>query len=229
MRRAIGILIMCLALSAGSLLAVAPALAGATAGAAGHTPVIFVHGFGGSASSWTTTEAVFEAAGYRNDELFTYDYNSYGDNRVNAQGLAALVAQVKASTGAAAVDIVSHSMGSLITLWYLHELGGTASTRRVASLAGANHGTLWAAACLVFLTCRQMLPHSSFDATVTAGDETPGNTTYATWYSPCDGIIIPYTSTELKGAVNTKVPCETHTGYLTDTAVLSQVRAFLSD
>ena len=62
---------------------------------------------------------------------------------------------------------------------------------------------------------------------VTSGDETPGSTRYATWYSACDGVIIPYTSTELNGATNNNVACQTHIGYLTDTVVLTQVRTFL--
>jgi triacylglycerol lipase len=73
-----------------------------------------------------------------------------------------------------------------------------------------------------------MLPGSTFIQQISAGDETPGSTQYATWYSPCDGIIIPYTSTVLSGATNNYVVCQTHIGYLTDTITLAQVRSFLA-
>ncbi|WP_019629727.1 esterase/lipase family protein [Actinomadura atramentaria] len=201
--------------------------AGTAARADGPAPVVFVHGYSGSAKNWTTARTVFENAGYPSDRLFAYEYNSYGDNTKNAQGLASYVAQVKAGTGAAKVDIVNHSMGGLVSLYYLKALGGTSDVAHLASLAGANHGTYAAVNCLWYLTCRQMYPGSAFISKITAGDETPGNTSYATWYSSCDGVIYPYTSTVLDGARNTKVACEKHGGYLSDTAVLKQVADFL--
>ena len=75
--------------------------------------------------------------------------------------------------------------------------------------------------------CRCPSVSAAFIQTVTSGDETSGDTKYATWYSACDGVIIPYTSTELNGATNNNVACQTHIGYLTDTVVLTQVRTFL--
>jgi triacylglycerol lipase len=206
-------------------LALTPAL---PAAAAPGTPVIFVHGYTGSASNWTTAISLFRAAGYSSNELFAYEYNSYGDNVTNARGLATYVNTVRSRTGAAQVDIVNHSMGGLVSLWYVKQLGGAQYVRHLASLAGANHGTTSAGACLIYVTCQQMYPGSSFINTLSAGDETPGSTRYGTWYSPCDGIIIPYTSTVLSGATNNYVACQTHIGYLTDAVVLGQVRSFLA-
>lgn len=199
----------------------------APAQAAGPRPVVFVHGYLSDGSVWGTAKSVFRSAGYTDSQLFSFSYNYNGDNRRNAASLASFVASVKSRTGARQVDIVNHSMGGLVTMYYEHELGGTASTARVASLAGANHGTTWAAGCIAFTSCQQMYPGSSFIATVTRGDETPGPTSWATWYSPCDGIIIPYTSTPLSGARNTYVSCVTHLGFLTDTSVLRQVASYL--
>ncbi|MEV6350103.1 alpha/beta fold hydrolase [Actinoplanes sp. NPDC051851] len=198
------------------------------AAAAPGTPVIFVHGYTGSASNWTTAIALFRAGGYSSSELFAYEYNSYGNNITNAEGLATYVSRVRAQTGASQVDIVNHSMGGLVSLWYVKQLGGAPYVRHLASLAGANHGTTYAGACLIYVTCQQMYPGSSFITTLSTGDETPGSTAYATWYSPCDGVIIPYTSTVLSGATNNYVLCQTHIGYLTDTVTLTAVRTFLA-
>lgn len=219
MRRMIGILAALI--TACTAFAVAPA-----AHAAPSRPVIFVHGYTGSASNWTTAMSVFRAAGYSSSQLYAYEYNSYGDNRVNASGLASYVSQVKSRTGASQVDIVNHSMGGLVSQYYLKVLGGHPNVGRLASIAGANHGTTYAGACLVFLTCQQMYPGSLFIQQITAGDETPGNTRYATWYSACDGIIIPYTSTRLDGATNNNVLCQTHLGFLTDLSVLNEIAQF---
>lgn len=76
-------------------------------------------------------------------------------------------------------------------------------------------------------SCIEMYPGSLFLTRLNSGDETPGNTAYRTWYSACDGIIIPYTSTRLSGATNTNVACQTHIGFLGDTSVLAQIRGFL--
>jgi triacylglycerol lipase len=198
-----------------------------TATAATHIPVVFVHGFGGSASNWTTAEAVFEAGGYSSGQLFAYEYNSAQSNKTSAAGLASFVRQVLAGAGASQVDIVNHSMGGLVSDWYIKELGGQPSVRHLASIAGANHGTTAASACIILTSCVEMFPGSAFIRTVTSGDETPGNTRYGTWYSPCDGVINPYTSTVLSGATNNLVACQTHLGFLTDTTVLTQVRNFL--
>ena len=223
MRRWLGGLLAAVVACAGVLLGPATGASAAT-----HTPVVFVHGYTGSPSNWTTAIALFEAAGYGSGELYAFSYNSYGDNKANAQSLASYVSQVKSRTGAAKVDIVNHSMGGLVSDWYLHELGGAANVAHLASIAGANHGTTAAYACTVYTTCQQMVPGSSFIRQVTSGDETPGDTRYATWYSPCDGVINPYTSTRLNGATNTYVACQTHIGYLTDTATLTAVRQFLA-
>ncbi|MEV7405327.1 alpha/beta fold hydrolase [Streptomyces sp. NPDC091267] len=209
------------------------ASAGQPAGAAAQplstsTPVVFVHGYTGNASNWVTAMSVFQLNGWSSSKLFAYEYNSYGNNVTNAQGLASFVNNVKSRTGASKVAIVNHSMGGLVSQYYLKVLGGNTSVSHLASIAGANHGTTYAGACLIYTTCQQMYPGSSFISQITAGDETPGDTKYATWYSACDGIILPYTSTRLNGATNNNVLCQTHIGYLADTVVLGQVARFVA-
>lgn len=221
MRRVLGIL-------AALVIGAATFTGAPTAAAATTTPVVFVHGYTGSASNWTTAMSVFRSAGWSSSNLFAYEYNSYGNNITNARGLASYVDQVKSRTGASKVAIVNHSMGGLVSQYYLKVLGGNANVSHLASIAGANHGTTSAGACLVFVTCQQMYPGSSFIAQISAGDETPGSTRYATWYSPCDGVIVPYTSTVLgSGATNNLVACQNHIGFLTDTSVLSQIANYV--
>ena len=192
------------------------------------TPVVFVHGYTGDASNWVTAMGVFRLNGWSSSDLFAYEYDSYGDNVTNARGLASFVDNVKARTGASKVAIVNHSMGGLVSQYYLKVLGGNTSVSHLASIAGANHGTTYAGACLIYTTCQQMYPGSSFISQITAGDETPGSTQYATWYSACDGVILPYTSTRLSGATNNNVLCQNHIGYLADTVVLGQVARFIA-
>ncbi|QNP65866.1 esterase/lipase family protein [Streptomyces genisteinicus] len=202
-----------------------PAAAGALSTG---TPVVFVHGYTGSASNWTTARSVFQSNGWSSSNLFAYEYNSYGNNITNAQGLASFVSNVKSRTGASKVAIVNHSMGGLVSQYYLKVLGGHANVSHLASIAGANHGTTAAGACLIYATCQQMYPGSAFITQISSGDETPGSTEYGTWYSPCDGVILPYTSTRLTGADNNYVACETHLGFLTSTSVLGDIADFVA-
>ncbi|MEU9554204.1 esterase/lipase family protein [Streptomyces fumanus] len=192
------------------------------------TPVVFVHGYTGNASNWVAAMSVFRLNGWSGSNLFAYEYDSYGNNVTNAQGLASYINTVKARTGASKVAIVNHSMGGLVSQYYLKVLGGHTNVSHLASIAGANHGTTYAGACLIYTTCQQMYPGSSFISQISSGDETPGDTKYATWYSACDGIIIPYTSTRLSGATNNNVLCQTHIGYLADTIVLGEIARFVA-
>ncbi|MCX5435679.1 triacylglycerol lipase [Streptomyces sp. NBC_00063] len=216
------------ALAVAGTLALGGAATAPRAEAATRTPVVFVHGYAESPSNWSAAKASFEAAGYPASDLFTYQYTWTQSNKTSAQGLASYVQQVLTTTGASQVDIVNHSMGGMVTNWYVNELGGQPYVKHMASLAGANHGSSNASSCQTYTSCQEMYPGSSFLTTVNSGDETPGSTKYATWYSPCDGMINPYTSTKLAGATNNYVACETHMAYLSDATILSAVRKFLT-
>lgn len=218
------------ALAATALVAVGSPSYGEESGArtsADRTPVVFVHGYTGSGSNWSSAISRFRAAGYSSDELNAFDYNWQQSNKTSAQQLSSYIDGVLAKTGADKVDIVNHSMGGLVSQYYLTKLGGTAKVSHLASLAGANHGTTSASACTVYASCREMVPGSSFIGEITAGDETPGDTRYGTWYSACDGVILPYTSTRLDGATNNNAGCVNHLVFLTDASVTSGVLSFL--
>ncbi|MEK7247148.1 MAG: lipase, partial [Chloroflexota bacterium] len=74
----------------------------------------------------------------------------------------------------------------------------------------------------------QMLPGSRFLHQLNSGDETPGAVTYGTWWSPCDELINPDTSTILSGATNTQTACMAHSDLRTDATVYGQVRNFVN-
>jgi triacylglycerol lipase len=72
-----------------------------------------------------------------------------------------------------------------------------------------------------------MRPGSTFLKELNAGDETPGEVSYGTWWSPCDEFINPDESVLLSGATNTKTACISHLALLTDETVYQQVREFV--
>ena len=190
-------------------------------------PILFVHGYTSNAAAWDTMKARFLADGWHSNYLNAYTFSSSKSNALIAQDVAARVNEIKAATGAAKVDIITHSMGGLSSRYYLKNLGGTANVDDWVSLGGPNHGTTWAYGCFFISPCNQMIPGSSFLNALNSGDETPGSVTYGTWWSPCDELINPDTSTILSGATNTQTSCMTHSDLRTNLSVYQQVKAFV--
>jgi triacylglycerol esterase/lipase EstA (alpha/beta hydrolase family) len=194
-----------------------------------HDPILFVHGWSESASLWSTMIKNFEKDGYSKSELSAYSYNTSQSNKIDAEKeVASHVESLLKTTGASKVDIISHSMGSLNTRWYIKFDGGESKVDDWVSLGGPNHGTETANACAGFqVSCKEMQVGSTFLSELNSGDETPGTVNYGTWWSPCDEIINPDESVILSGATNTKTACMSHTALTTNETVYKEVREFI--
>jgi triacylglycerol lipase len=199
----------------------------ATAGtAAANDPILFVHGWNSSGSTWTTMIGRFQADGWTSAELNNWSYNTSQSNATTAAQVRDKVDQILASTGAAKVDIITHSMGGLSSRYYLKNLGGDAKVDEWVSLGGPNHGTDTANFCWQ-TSCIEMRQGSSFLTALNSGDETPGAPRYATWWSPCDEVINPDSSVPLSGASNTQTACMSHSNLKENATVYGQVRDFV--
>lgn len=211
-------LVACLAFAAAALPATATA----------RDPILFVHGWSGNGSNWSYYAGRFLLDGYSPSQLDLWSYDWTKSNVAIAQDVANEVAALRARTGAAKVDLVTHSMGGLNTRWYLKFLGGTANVDDWVSIGGPNHGTNLAYICSPFTTsCIDMQYESAFLRALNEGDETPGAVSYGTFWSPCDEVINPDTSTILSGAANTQVGCIGHLSLLGAESVYRQVRDFV--
>jgi triacylglycerol lipase len=191
-------------------------------------PILFVHGWSGSSSNWNTMVSRFEKDGWAKSQLRAYSYNTSQSNKTTAETIVkSEVEKLIASTGAAKVDIVAHSMGSLNSRWYIKFIKeGEASVDDWVSLGGPNHGTTAANFCFS-TSCVEMRPGSTFLSELNAGDETPGAVNYGTWWSPCDEFINPDSSAALSGATNTETACISHLALVSDETVYKQVREFV--
>jgi triacylglycerol lipase len=200
----------------------------APAGALALDPILFVHGWSSSASTWNTMVSRFEKDGYTKKQLRAYSYNTSQSNKTTAETIVkSEVEKLKSENSASKVDIVAHSMGSLNSRWYIKFVaGGEANVDDWVSLGGPNHGTDTANFCFS-TACEEMRIGSTFLSELNAGDETPGAVNYGTWWSPCDSIINPDSSVSLSGATNTKTACISHTALTTDETVYTQVREFV--
>lgn len=191
-------------------------------------PILFVHGWNGSASNWSTMKARFEKDGYPSSYLLAYNYNTSTSNKTTGEvEVKARVDQLLASTGATKVDILAHSMGSLNSRWYLKFVpGAQEKVDDWVSFGGPNHGTSAANICFS-TTCVEMRIGSKFLTELNAGDETPGAVNYGTWWSTCDEFINPDESVVLSGATNTNVGCVSHLGLVSNETIYKEVREFV--
>jgi len=197
------------------------------AAAFGLDPILFVHGFSENATLWNTMISRFEKDGYPKSYLRAYTYETSQSNKTDAEQIVKPeVENLLKTTGASQVDIVSHSMGSLNTRWYIKFDGGEPKVNDWVSLGGPNHGTNTANFCPL-TSCVEMRVGSTFLSELNAGDETPGVVNYGTWWSPCDEIISPHSSVLLTGATNTETACISHSALTTDETVYKQVREFI--
>ncbi|MFD9337273.1 esterase/lipase family protein [Streptomyces sp. NPDC060028] len=197
--------------------------------ASSHNPVVFVHGYNADPGVWGALREDLRADGYGDSGLFSWGYDTHQSvNEVLAGQLGAYVDQVRRQTGAAKVDVVAHSFGSLVSRWYVKFGGGDRTVAHWVSLAGPNRGTSTAWACALWdQACRDMTPGSYVVKNLNSGDETPGAVAYATFWSNCDETVNPDDSVPLAGAANTPVGCLKHNDLLDDDATSAGVRAFL--
>ena len=196
------------------------------ASAWGNDPILFVHGWNSSSSAFATMEGRFAADGWTDAQLDNWSYNTSQSNKTTASQVATRVDQLLAATGAAKVDVITHSMGGLSTRWYTKFLGGDAKVDEWVSLGGPNHGTNFAWGCWQ-TSCVEMRGGSAFLTELNAGDETPGAVNYGTWWSPCDEVINPDSSVVLGGATNTQTACMSHSSLHENATVYAQVRDYV--
>ena len=80
---------------------------------ASHDPILFVHGWNSSSSTWTTMVNRFAADGWTSAELNNWSYNTSQSNATTAAQLRDKVNAVFAANGNSKVDIITHSQGGL--------------------------------------------------------------------------------------------------------------------
>ncbi|HUQ19673.1 MAG TPA: triacylglycerol lipase [Gemmatimonadaceae bacterium] len=194
-------------------------------GSVTHNPILFVHGYGGANENFCTMIDRFRADGWKENELYAYDYSFVASFATDADEIRSQIDAIISRSGAQKVDIIAHSAGAVSSRYYIKHFGDSRVDAWV-SLAGPNHGTDTADNCS-FTPCLEIRLGSTFLADLNSGDETPGAVRYATWWSPCDETINPDTSVLLTGATNNQTSCLAHFNLLVDQLVYQQVRDFV--
>lgn len=98
-------------------------------------PIVFVHGFLASGDTYAGQIKRFMDAGYCEDRLFVFDWNSVnGNGKKNDNLLSSFIDQVLATTGSKQIDLVGHSAGGGIARGYLIDSAGASKVAHYVHL-----------------------------------------------------------------------------------------------
>ena len=101
-------------------------------------PIVFVHGFAGSAQQYESQAVRFVANGDPQDRIVAYDHDGAGtDIGGYADGLAEVVDEALEASGAEQVYLVGHSRGTFVAGTYLADPARAVNVAKYIALDGA--------------------------------------------------------------------------------------------
>ena len=171
-------------------------------------PVLLIHGFLGTRGSMFLLERRLV-----DDGVVVVSFNigtiNTRDIRRSAFLIHRKIERVLAQTPWKKIDIIGHSMGGLIGLYYVKKLGGHARVRRLIMMGTPVRGT-WAAlagVCTLGLwstSSWQLLPRSRFLDELAQGSIPPG--VEVSTIAAARDWVVPLSTTRLQGASAMTVP-----------------------
>lgn len=174
----------------------------------GAPPVLLIHGFLGTRGSMYPLERRLAE-----DGLFVFSFNlgalNTRDIRASAFQIHRKIESILSQTSVEKIDIVGHSMGGLIGLYYVKKLGGHERVRKLIMMGTPAQGT-WSALLGIFTlgfwsaSSWQLLPRSTFLDELHQG-ELPADVELYTLAAARDWVC-PLPSTRVRGATATTVP-----------------------
>jgi pimeloyl-ACP methyl ester carboxylesterase len=192
-------------------------------------PVLLIHGYLATRGSLHLLERHLARRGH---VVMSYPMGPINlrDIRDSAGLIARKVESIVAQTGVTRVDIVGHSMGGLVGLYYLKRLGGRHRVRRLVLLGTPAQGT-WSALLGLFtaplgLASLQLLPGSPFlrelaESPLPAGADVVSVGALRDW-------LAPVASTVLEGVRHLALPTG-HSGLLVEEEVADVVASLLRE
>jgi triacylglycerol esterase/lipase EstA (alpha/beta hydrolase family) len=173
-----------------------------------HPPVLLIHGYFGTRGSMYMMERRLN-----DDGICVFSFNlgmlNVRDIRSSAFLIHRKIEAILAQTPVKKIDIIGHSMGGLIGLYYIKKLGGAERVRKLVMLGTPLKGT-WAALAgvatmgLLSTSAWQLLPGSRFLRDLTEG-QNPRDVQYYTIVADRDWICPPASSV-LEEASHMSVP-----------------------
>jgi triacylglycerol lipase len=171
-------------------------------------PVLIIHGFLGTRGSMYLLERRMVDDGFVVVSFNLGPLNTR-DIRRSAFLIHRKIERILAQTPSQKIDIVGHSLGGLIGLYYLKKLGGHARVRRLVMMGTPVRGTWIALAGIATLglwstSAWQILPRSRFLDELAQGELPPGAEVYT--IAAARDWVVPLPTTRFPGARPVTVP-----------------------
>ena len=191
-------------------------------------PVLLLHGFLGTRGSMFPLERRLAAEGFTVISFNLGALNSR-DIRASAFLIHRKIESILQQTSLQKIDIVGHSMGGLIGLYYIKKLGGHARVRRLIMMGTPVKGTWAALAGVATLglwskSSWQLLPRSRFIDELNQGPLPPDVEVYT--LAAARDWVCPLQTTRMRGATAVTVPLG-HASLVISEEVFSRIVAIL--
>lgn len=192
--------------------------------------VLLLHGFLGTRGAMFPLELRLKRDGF---VVFSIDLGvlNIGDIRKSALMIHEKIQAILRVVDLEKIDIIGHSMGGLIGLYYLKKFGGHQYVRKFITLGTPHDGT-WVALLgiatlgIISPSTWQLVPNNFFLQELRA-DPLPPDVEYHTIAGSQD-IICPPERCKLEGSNHIEIPCG-HAGLATSTRVYRILRDILLD
>ncbi len=153
------------------------------------TPILLVHGIVDNHTIFSSLERALRRRGFT--DLSSFDYGVLtSDVRATAEDLAAAVEKLVADSGYEKVHVIGHSLGGLITRYYVQRMAGHERVHTAVTLGTPHQGTNLARAGSVLPLIKQLRPDSDLIAEL--NEPAPDcDTRFIAFHSDLDQLILP--------------------------------------
>jgi pimeloyl-ACP methyl ester carboxylesterase len=193
-----------------------------------HPPVLLIHGFLGTRGSMYPLERRLADEGLC---VFSFNLGALNSRDIRASSflIHRKIESILSQTSVKRIDIVGHSMGGLIGLYYIKKLGGHARVRRLIMMGTPVKGTWAALAGVATLglwskSSWQLLPRSRFLDELSQGALPPEVDIYT--LAAVRDWVCPLPSTRLRGARSVTVRMG-HSSLVVSEEVFSRILSIL--
>lgn len=153
------------------------------------TPILLVHGIADNHTIFASLERALRRRGFT--DLSSFDYGVLSsDVRSTARELAVAIEKLVAESGYEKVHVIGHSLGGLITRYYVQRMGGHERVHTLVTLGTPHQGTVLARAGSMLRLVRQLRPDSELIAEL--NEPAPDcDTRFIAFHSDLDQLIVP--------------------------------------